>query len=90
MRRVHVFISGEVVGVFFRSFIENNAIRLGIKGWVRNIEDDEIEAVFEGKDHAIDKIIELCKDGPASADVESIEIDEGIYSGEFLDFRVKS
>jgi len=47
MKRVHVFISGKVQGVWFRSYTEAEAKKLGVKGWVRNLPDGRVEAVFE-------------------------------------------
>lgn len=74
MKRAHVFVSGEVQGVFFRSNTRQQAVRLGLKGWVRNLRDGRVEAVFEGEDAAIRRIIEWCHEGPPHATVERVEV----------------
>jgi acylphosphatase len=73
--RVHVFISGRVQGVSFRYFAYHEALRLGLAGWVRNLADGRVEAVFEGEKAAVDAILEWCKRGPASASVDSLDVD---------------
>jgi len=50
MKRAHLFISGKVQGVFFRAFTKEVADSLGLKGWVRNLTDGRVEAVFEGEE----------------------------------------
>ena len=89
MKRVYVRIFGRVQGVFFRFNTKKLADKLGIKGWVRNREDGSVEAVFEGKDENVDKIVEWCKRGPTLAKVERIEVKEEKYEGEFKDFEIK-
>ncbi|OYT41183.1 acylphosphatase [Candidatus Pacearchaeota archaeon ex4484_26] len=82
IKRVHVFISGKVQGVFFRAFVNRNAEELQLKGWVKNTGDGRVEAVFEGDERAIKKIIELCNEGPAGAKVENVEYKEEEPIGE--------
>ncbi len=84
MKRVHVLISGNVTGVFFRKFISDNAEKLGVKGWVRNA-GDKVEAVLEGS--KVDELVELCKKGPSGARVNNIEVKEEEYKGEFDKFE---
>ena len=57
MRRVHVFITGNVQGVGLRYFLRNKAMRMGINGFVRNLQDGRVEAVFEGNDEGLQKIL---------------------------------
>ena len=76
MRRIRILISGRVIGVSFRYFIEDNANKLNIKGWVRNTEDGKVEAVFEGKKEDVDKLIKLCRKGPWAARVDNLELKE--------------
>ncbi len=82
MRRIHVKISGKVQGVGFRYSIYAKALFHGIKGWVKNLDDGKVEAVFEGKDDKILKILEFCKKGPFLANVENFEVNEEEYKGE--------
>lgn len=85
--RAHVFISGRVQSVFFRSETCKMARDLGITGWVRNLEDGRVGAVFEGKEDKVKKIVEWCKRGPLLAKVENTEISFETYKGEFESFE---
>ncbi len=87
MKRVRVLIYGSVTGVFFRSNIRKRAYSLRIKGCVRNI-NKGVEAVFEGKENDINKIIEFCKIGPPGAKVDKVEIIYEEYKNEFKEFKV--
>lgn len=82
MKRVHVFIKGRVQGVFFRSFVKKNALELKLNGWVKNLEDNSVEAVFEGENKEVEEMLKLCKKGPIGAKVKSLEVLEERYEGE--------
>ena len=88
MKRYHIFISGIVTGVYFRGFIKNKAEKLGIKGWVKNTTDGKVEAVFEGEESNLDKIIEYCRHGPWTAQVENVEVIAENYTGKLKDFCI--
>ncbi|HIK01756.1 TPA: acylphosphatase [archaeon] len=87
MKRVHLFISGKVQGVYFRAFVKENAEKIGVNGWVRNT-DDKVEAVAEGNDNKVEAFIEVCRDGPTTAVVEKVEVKTEDYSGEFSEFAI--
>ena len=70
----HVFISGHVQGIGFRQFIKHHARKLSMGGWVRNLPDGRVEAVFIGDEKSLEKIIERSKKGPFLAKVEDLEI----------------
>lgn len=89
MRRVHVFISGRVQGVFFRAYTQKEAYRLGLKGWVRNLPDGRVEAVFEGENLAVEKMIKWCYKGSPGAIVTNVEVIEEPYKGEFSTFEIR-
>lgn len=74
MKRVGVFVSGRVQGVFFRGECEQVARSLGLAGYVRNLGDGRVEAVFEGLDADVDAAVAWCREGPALAAVEKIEV----------------
>jgi acylphosphatase len=74
VKRVHVSISGEVQGVFFRYETRQRARELGIAGWVRNVPDGRVEAVFEGPDDAVDEMLAWCRQGPDQADVREVDV----------------
>ena len=86
--RAHVFIDGRVQGVFFRSETRREARRSNVFGWVKNLSDGRVEAVFEGEKENVDKLIEFCKEGPPGARVAKTEISMEAYRGEFDDFRI--
>ena len=87
--RVHVIISGYVQGVFYRASTRDTANRLGLKGWVRNLPDGSVEAVFEGPEDRIMQAIQWCYEGPAGAWVKNIDQKWEDYVGEFSDFDVR-
>lgn len=87
--RVHVWISGEVQGVFFRSSVRSQAILREVKGWIRNLPDGRVEAVFEGHKNNIDEIVEYCNKGPDVSRVDRIEVKEEKPTGRFADFQIR-
>ncbi len=88
MKRVTIYISGRVQGVFYRANFRKEAQKLGIKGYVKNLPDGRVEAVVEGEDSPIFQIIEWCKVGPNYAKVENFETIEEKYRGEFKNFSI--
>jgi acylphosphatase len=87
--RAHLVISGRVQGVFFRSFTEQLAYSKGLKGWVRNCTDGNVEAVFEGKRPDIEEAIILCRMGPPASKVDDINIKWEDFKDEFKTFSVR-
>lgn len=89
MKRVRVYISGRVQLVGFRFATHRAAIDFHITGWVRNMADGSVEAVFEGDEKSVDKMLEWCHIGPPAARVENVIITEEPYTGEFNGFTIK-
>ncbi len=89
MKRVKVKIYGRVQGVFFRANTKRLADELSVKGYVTNLADGTVEAVFEGDDLAVDKIVGWCHKGPPAARVEKVDVENEDYKGEFKDFTIK-
>ena len=89
VKRMRVYISGIVQGVFFRAATRRAAADLNLSGWVRNMDDGRVEAVFEGEDAAVEKMIAWCKIGPPSARIEKVTVSEEHYSSGFQDFTIK-
>ena len=81
MKRKHVFISGRVQGVFFRASTRDRARKLGVSGWVRNLSDGRVEAVFEGEERKVDRMVSFCRKGPKRARVEDIEVKDEEIKG---------
>lgn len=90
MARVHVFISGKVQGVFFRDSTREEATRLGVTGWVRNLPDGRVEGVFDGPREAVDALVAWCKHGPPGARVEDLEVKAEEASAPVEGFEVRS
>jgi acylphosphatase len=87
--RAHVFITGRVQGVFFRSETRYEAKRLDVAGWVRNTPDGKVEAVFEGEEKSVKQIIEFCRRGPPEARVTDVHVVWENYADEFRDFEIR-
>jgi acylphosphatase len=87
--RAHLFISGMVQGVFFRSETRHEAKKLNVKGWVRNLPDGKVEAVFEGEQENVKELVEFCRRGPPGARVTDVDIIWENYTGEFRNFEVR-
>lgn len=73
--RAHVFISGRVQGVNFRAHTRDQARRGSVEGWVRNLADGRVEAVFEGDRAAVQRMISWCYSGPSHAQVEHVAVE---------------
>jgi acylphosphatase len=86
--RAHVLVSGMVQGVFFRSETRRMARQCSVTGWVRNLPDGRVEAVFEGEKKNVEKMVEFCKKGPSSARIASTEISLENCTDEFNDFLI--
>jgi len=72
--RAHVFVSGTVQGVYFRATTRDEARGRGVDGWVRNLDDGRVEAVFEGPEDAVEEMIEFCHEGSEAARVGDVEV----------------
>jgi len=73
--RAHVFVSGRVQGVYYRANTRDTARELDLDGWVRNLDDGRVEAVFEGPREAVEPMIEWCHEGSPAASVEDVEVE---------------
>ncbi len=89
MKRVHLLISGKVQGVFYRSRTKDMADRLNLAGWVRNLDDGRVEAVFEGSKESVERMISWCKEGSPASDVSHVEIAEEPFEGDRSSFNIR-
>lgn len=87
MRRSRVVVAGRVQGVFFRASCAEQARALGLAGWVRNVADGRVEAVFEGPEQEVDRMVDWCRLGPPHARVDAVEVTDESPIGE-TGFRV--
>jgi acylphosphatase len=72
--RKRVRAHGRVQGVFFRDSVRRVAESAGVAGWARNCGDGSVEAVFEGPEDAVERLVELCRSGPGHADVSRLDV----------------
>lgn len=86
--RAHVFIGGRVQGVFFRQATKREADSLGVKGFVQNLPDGRVEAVFEGEEDVVNMMVDFVRHGPSTAKVSSFSLVWEECTGEFRGFRV--
>lgn len=87
--RAHLYVSGRVQGVCFRANTRDWAQANNVSGWVRNLLDGRVEAVLEGEEEDVKKVISLVKKGPASAFVKEVRMNWEDYQGEFKEFEVR-
>jgi len=86
--RAHIKVEGMVQGVGYRAFTADTARAMGLSGWVRNLLDGSVEAVFEGEEEQVQQAINACRTGPARARVEHISIDISQNGNEFGSFDI--
>jgi acylphosphatase len=85
-RRIHLLIGGMVQGVSFRAGATDEARRLGLGGWVKNLDDGRVETVAEGPQEKLDGYLAWCRQGPAMAHVSDVRVEWGEATGEFKSF----
>ena len=88
MVRVSLRISGRVQGVFYRASARDEAARLGLKGWVRNLPNGDVEAEVEGPDTTVERFLDWCRQGPPAARVEDVEVARKEYRGDLRSFSI--
>ena len=72
--RAHLHVSGLVQGVSFRWYAIQHARQKGLGGWVRNLPDGRVEAVFEGPSDAVEDMVRWCHEGPSAARVTDVDV----------------
>lgn len=80
--RRHIWVSGRVQGVWFRESCRRTAVRRDVAGWVRNLDDGRVEAVFEGDELAVDELVAWCHHGSSSAEVHNVVVADEPSEGE--------
>lgn len=87
--RKHAVIKGFVQGVWFRATTQEQARAHHVTGWVKNTSDGHVEAIFEGEEEEVGRVIQWCHQGPAGASVQEVEVETEEYKGEFATFSIK-
>ena len=88
MQRLHAIISGRVQGVSFRYYTQQEAHKLGVKGWVRNRPDRTVEVTAEGERDTLEDFLEFLHEGSPAAQVDSVQSTWSDATGEFTDFQI--
>ena len=87
--RAHVYISGDVQGVLFRDSARQKAEELDLNGWVKNMPDGRVEALFEGAANAVQEMLGWCKEGPSQATVEDVDAEHEDSEEDLEGFEVR-
>lgn len=87
--RAHILVSGEVQGVAFRAATVDEARRLGVQGWVRNVADGRVEAEAEGERAKVEALVRWCRRGPPAARVQDVQATFSAYAGDLGPFSVR-
>jgi len=88
-RRVHLRITGLVQGVSYRASTRDAALELGVRGWVRNLSNGDVEALAEADAQIIEHFITWCRRGPEEARVTGVQIDEAATTEALNGFEVR-
>lgn len=86
--RAHVLVTGKVQGVYFRQNTIQTAKKYDATGWVRNLDDGRVEAIIEGDEEIVRKVVEWCHQGPPTSKVDAVDVRYEAYTGEFSDFAI--
>jgi len=86
-KAVRLYITGTVQGIFFRAFVKENADKLNLKGFVRNLEDGRVEVFLEGGIDAVNSMIEICKKGPKHAMIRDVKIKDETFQS-YNEFKI--
>ena len=87
-KRVRLFVTGRVQGVFFRQSLKAKAIQNNIFGWVKNLQDGRVECILEGNEENIRILVNWTHTGPANSIVENVEVHNEKFDNEFTKFDV--
>ena len=83
-----IIVKGTVQGVFFRQFVKEEADKLGLNGFVRNLENGDVEVVVEGDKEKINSLSRILKEGPKHAQIRDVSVEEKKWEGEFKEFKI--
>jgi acylphosphatase len=86
--RVHLIISGKVQGVYFRKHTQDISLQNNVYGWVKNLQNGDVECVLEGLKSDIDKVMIWCHQGPPNSRVDNVEIKYEEFTGDFNEFKI--
>jgi len=81
-------VQGTVQGIFFRQFVKGHAADLKLRGFVRNLDNGEVEVIAEGEAENLDRLLGFLKKGPEHAQIRNVKIEERKWSGDFEEFKI--
>jgi acylphosphatase len=81
MKAIDVIVSGRVQAVGFRAFTRRNAVMLGVRGYVENLDDGRVHAVLEGDDYQVEKLLEIIRQGPRVSQVRDVRVKPASKTG---------
>lgn len=90
MKRLHAFVRGHVQGVYFRQTTKEVATKMGVVGWVRNLDDGRVEVLAEAPRSTLDGLVEWLRVGSPGSRVDNVAVEWEAATGEFERFRVTS
>ena len=86
-KSVRLYINGTVQGVFYRAFVKENAESLNVKGFIRNLEDGRVEVFLEGNSEEVNKMMELCNQGPKHSQIHDVQVKQEKFQ-DFKNFKI--
>ena len=86
-KSIRLHLTGTIQGIFFRQLIKDNADKLNVRGYIRNLEDGRVEIFFEGDKEKVNTMIEICKTGHKHANIRNVEEKEEPFQ-DFKEFRI--
>ena len=89
LKQLAVVVSGRVQGVWFRAAARDEAVRLGLSGWVRNLPDGRVEGTFTGEEHALQRMLDWLRTGPPGARVDHTDERWGPAAGGHEGFSIR-
>jgi len=87
-KSIKMIVNGTVQGVFFRQFVKENADKMNVFGFVRNLISGDVEIVAEGDGTALESFVRVIQKGPQHAMIKNVQVEEKKWTGEYKDFRV--
>ena len=87
--RLHIWVSGKVQGVYFRGSTRELADKLGICGWVKNLDDGRVEALLEGEEEKVEQLMQFVREGPGGAEVHTVESVKESGEAQYTEFSVE-
>ncbi len=89
MQQLKIIVKGRVQGVFFRSETREVARHLGLKGYVRNLGNGDVEVIAQGEEKELAELIGFCNKGPAAADVSKVDVKKQELKEKFVEFGIR-